>query len=339
MPFKSEAQRRYLWANEPEIARDWTDTYGSRIQKNNGGIMRLGFANGLSVEEEDIARKMFQTNRNLIANYEDVDAYLEALAEIKEDKPSEEFNILEEIKKIPGDFVESLGETGDVFLDRVSGLQENIGGGLSYLRDKMGAGINWGKKLPGMAMGALSGIPGAGFLINALRRPDYPSDPMSKSFAYGAPNMGKNSGYYGDLRHGNLTGQDQFGINTISRLGNYPAYYDQYARDYKAGKYTHGDAASKFNQRKYAHALAVNKANQDRIAQDFTVTAEDDYGAGNYIAPTSVPVPAHIRQRQGGNQGNKGGAATQAAGDLAGGRDTWGSSPFQRGGIAGLWPR
>jgi hypothetical protein len=41
MPFKSEAQRRYLWANEPEIARDWADTYGSRIQKNKGGIMLL----------------------------------------------------------------------------------------------------------------------------------------------------------------------------------------------------------------------------------------------------------------------------------------------------------
>ena len=43
MPFKSEAQRRYLWANEPEIARDWTNTYGSRIQKNTGGIMRIPF--------------------------------------------------------------------------------------------------------------------------------------------------------------------------------------------------------------------------------------------------------------------------------------------------------
>ena len=41
MPFKSEAQRKYLWANEPEIARDWTDTYGSRIQKSNGGISQL----------------------------------------------------------------------------------------------------------------------------------------------------------------------------------------------------------------------------------------------------------------------------------------------------------
>jgi len=40
MPFQSEKQRRYLWANEPEIARDWTDTYGSRVRKANGGIMQ-----------------------------------------------------------------------------------------------------------------------------------------------------------------------------------------------------------------------------------------------------------------------------------------------------------
>ena len=48
MPFKSEKQRRYLWANEPEIARDWTDTYGSRIQAALGGIMasRVGFQFG-----------------------------------------------------------------------------------------------------------------------------------------------------------------------------------------------------------------------------------------------------------------------------------------------------
>ena len=50
MPFKSEAQRKYLWANEPDIARDWADTYGSRIQKENGGIMRLGFQNGNEVD-------------------------------------------------------------------------------------------------------------------------------------------------------------------------------------------------------------------------------------------------------------------------------------------------
>ena len=40
MPFRSEKQRRYLWKNHPKIARDWTDTYGSKPQpkkKAKGG--------------------------------------------------------------------------------------------------------------------------------------------------------------------------------------------------------------------------------------------------------------------------------------------------------------
>lgn len=28
MPFKSEKQKRFLWANEPEIARRWSEKYG-----------------------------------------------------------------------------------------------------------------------------------------------------------------------------------------------------------------------------------------------------------------------------------------------------------------------
>jgi len=31
-PFKSAKQRAYLFANEPEIARRWADTYGSKPQ-------------------------------------------------------------------------------------------------------------------------------------------------------------------------------------------------------------------------------------------------------------------------------------------------------------------
>ena len=30
MPFKSEKQRRYLWKNEPRIAKEWTKAYGSK---------------------------------------------------------------------------------------------------------------------------------------------------------------------------------------------------------------------------------------------------------------------------------------------------------------------
>ena len=47
MPFKSEKQRRYLWANEPEIARDWTNTYGHRTRGDSGGIMQGGVQNYL----------------------------------------------------------------------------------------------------------------------------------------------------------------------------------------------------------------------------------------------------------------------------------------------------
>ena len=37
MPFQSEKQRRYLFANEPEIAKDWTKKYGSKVVKKNVG--------------------------------------------------------------------------------------------------------------------------------------------------------------------------------------------------------------------------------------------------------------------------------------------------------------
>jgi len=69
MPFKSEAQKRYLWANEPEIARDWANTYGSRIQKENGGIMRLGFQNGNDVDDKVPWWKRFQEGGKRLGNY------------------------------------------------------------------------------------------------------------------------------------------------------------------------------------------------------------------------------------------------------------------------------
>ena len=30
MPFRSEKQRRYMFANHPEIAKRWTDEYGTK---------------------------------------------------------------------------------------------------------------------------------------------------------------------------------------------------------------------------------------------------------------------------------------------------------------------
>lgn len=30
MPFKSEKQRKWMWANKPELAKKWSDKYGSK---------------------------------------------------------------------------------------------------------------------------------------------------------------------------------------------------------------------------------------------------------------------------------------------------------------------
>jgi hypothetical protein len=31
MPFESEKQRKFLWAKHPEIAKRWSDEYGSKV--------------------------------------------------------------------------------------------------------------------------------------------------------------------------------------------------------------------------------------------------------------------------------------------------------------------
>jgi hypothetical protein len=41
MPFKSEAQRRYLYSQEPEIAERWTRDYGSSSKKKKKGSSLL----------------------------------------------------------------------------------------------------------------------------------------------------------------------------------------------------------------------------------------------------------------------------------------------------------
>lgn len=33
MPFQSEAQRRFLWAKHPEVAKRWAHEYGSDVSK------------------------------------------------------------------------------------------------------------------------------------------------------------------------------------------------------------------------------------------------------------------------------------------------------------------
>ena len=78
MPFRSEKQRKYLWKKHPKIAKDWTDTYGSKpVKKKEGGTpgyipfyrtaQKIDKAIENWPEERKRLKKNFKTNvKNLI---------------------------------------------------------------------------------------------------------------------------------------------------------------------------------------------------------------------------------------------------------------------------------
>ena len=80
MPFQSEKQRKYLWANEPEIAREWTDKYGSRVKKQEGGFTGTwipGYTKPINLdpyiypkahEQKYLTRKDWATSPNMYHN-------------------------------------------------------------------------------------------------------------------------------------------------------------------------------------------------------------------------------------------------------------------------------
>ena len=86
MPFQSEKQRRYLWANEPEIARDWADTYGSRIESNTGGISRLGFAERGSTNKEYLDFKKWFDSQQQQGQEESIHELYQQYQQNKRDK-------------------------------------------------------------------------------------------------------------------------------------------------------------------------------------------------------------------------------------------------------------
>ena len=45
MPCKSEEQRRYLWAHEPEVARKFVD------EKASGGLLKKAIANSMNLQD------------------------------------------------------------------------------------------------------------------------------------------------------------------------------------------------------------------------------------------------------------------------------------------------
>jgi len=126
MPFQSEKQRRYLWANEPEIARDWTDTYGSRIQSQDGGIMRIPFAEAGSSKKTSIPKWNLALLKAALETTPNTPANKEKRAQIQAD-----------IDRVQGD----IGTAADTLLGSGEAPTEGF----------------WGKLLSGVFGGAAEG--------------------------------------------------------------------------------------------------------------------------------------------------------------------------------------
>ena len=148
MPFQSEKQRRYLWANEPEIAREWTNRYGA----SQGGITRLPFIAG-SDPYSIIHGGYFPDDQEGIETV-DIDemasnAYKNYGHFFRNQPVDEERNFLQ--KAIAG-------QTQN-FDNLYSGLEEKGSGIVDFLMDK-GTGLRQGLSLANKnyVMPALAGI-------------------------------------------------------------------------------------------------------------------------------------------------------------------------------------
>jgi len=50
MPFRSVKQRKFLWANHPDIAKRWTAEHGSTVQKAEHGKLVSSDYNGTYIQ-------------------------------------------------------------------------------------------------------------------------------------------------------------------------------------------------------------------------------------------------------------------------------------------------
>jgi len=104
--------------------------------------------------------------------------------------------------------------------DRLSSGINQLKTGFGKVKSDIGSFIGSGG-FGGMVARGLGGI------LQAVLPKETPIDKFNKQFS--VQNLGEDPyGYYNDLRAGNLTGQDPFGVNTVSRFGDYQKHYRDY---------------------------------------------------------------------------------------------------------------
>jgi len=371
MPFQSEKQRRYLWANEPEIARDWTDTYGSGIAKALGGripFAEAGAVGTLTASEISDLESMAQT-------YPDSKIGKEAQKklDINAGKAVEEKEV-GFFEKLLG-FSEAEGaETGSAAEDQMRkeffdyGTQQADIGDTAYSNLKVpglnvrypDAPVNWSERDDLEANNYGQGI------ITALPQQNK-GDWLMSALNY-LPFFGKNTRTGAFLRMLKSRFMPEDGITSMFNRPTTPQQQatQRFIQDYnvgrnpQTGRMTSGPFAgrnlpgtsmfgSKTPQemaqnwmKKYG---SMNYQTERQMAKQKEIR---DIAAGNTNIPPSERIvkptitPKHgPHQYQGGN-GNQSGSTSgrsDAGHAAAGGSGMHGGRHYNRGGLAALWPR
>ena len=167
----------------------------------------------------------------------------------------------------------------------------------------------------GGTIGAIAG--GIGSLLNALFDTETPMDKFNKQFS--VQNLGGDPyGYYNSLRAGNLTGQDPFGVNTVSKFGDYQKHYRDYLNAFN-------------NQTKFKGLYTPKKTS--KFARDKADFAKEVLGlkkTSSNITGTPLIVGGSVfeqdrgRDDDRGSTGSTGGGGFGAA-DFGPGDDEFGS--------------
>jgi len=257
--------------------------------------------------------------------------------------------------------VKDLGAAGvDKLRDSLVALGGKVKEGFENTVEIGGKTIDLTKSLFGGALSLASGIPGVGFLLNAVQ--EDPVDTYNQSL-FSADNYldsdmykvdkdmtdqeyseykNRLGSYYGDLRAGNIEGQDPFGKNITSAFGDYEAmaqdivdkvssipvdersqfekdqldFYGDVVKDTPAPQEDIGatDTIASIN-------MQEAKDITDRLDNEITDGSDlrgDPYGGGQTGVQSGMNTPTNDFAGQGtGGDGPAGGASNAAANEAA----------------------
>ena len=157
---------------------------------------------------------------------------------------------------------------------------------------------------------------GLGGILQALLPKESPIDKFNKQFS--VQNLGGDPyGYYDSLRAGNLTGQDPFGVNTVSGFGDYQKHYRDYLNAFN-------------NQTKFKGLYTPKKTS--KFAQDKADFAKEVLGlkkTSSNITGTPLIVSGSVFEQDRGRDDDRGstggGGGGFGAADFGPGDDEFGA--------------